>query len=444
MQNSEYLPVGHQIGGLYEIVKVLGRDDFEIVYLIKDLHRMDSLVLKELFLKGSSFRDKANIYTQEKLKKAFQETKEGIIKEVTLLKGLKKANRLQTYGYFEENNTIYTIMEYREKAPLESYLKIIPQPTVEPAPAKPKKQKVDNQKPQKSYLFLKLLIVLIFIATLLGAYAYKIMVYDREKAKEIPKVVVTQTPKPIYHPPLVDRDKTTKEIPKPKIEEREIEESQKEETVIADNNFPLNLPNDEIEIQTDIDNDVEPKTAQDLPQTNTEEQESKEEVSINVEKEPTVEPALRVEATNPSHISLGTKIGGTAPHTSTSTFTREKIQSFLENFIASGERGSVAEIVNHYDTKVDKYFSLNHVTHQTIYNDKRRYNKRWSKRNFQLLDFKIVKIYYKNTIEYCDIKSRTKWKVSNQASKTVSGISNVFMTIKKTPYGFRVKSIYSF
>lgn len=441
MQKSEHLPIGHRLENLYEIVKVLGRDDFEIVYLVKDIHRMDDLVVKELFLKGSSFRDKTNVYTQEKSKKAFQKTKEGIIKEVNLLKDIKEANRLQTYGYFEENNTIYTLMEYRKKAPLESYLKIIPQKIVDPTPIEPTKIATDHQKP-KSYFFLKLLITLIFIATALGVYAYKVMVYDREKAKEMPKVVVTQTaPKPIYHPSLVDRNHSTKEIPKPKIKEAE-----KEQPIIDDNNLPLNLPNDEIETETDSDKDIEPETPKELPQTDTkiEEQEIEKKVSVDVEKEPTVNPFLKVKTTSPSPISLGTRIGGTPMDTTTSTFTREKIQTFLENFIASGEHGSVEQIVHYYDTKVDKYFSLNNVTHQIIYNDKKHYNKRWPERHFQLLDFKIVKTYYKDNIEYCDIKNRTTWKVSNRSSKTVSGSSNVFMTIKKTPYGFRVKSIYSF
>lgn len=433
MQNSEHLPTGHKLGGHYEIVKVLGRDNFEIVYLVKDVHRMDNLVLKELFLKGSSFRDQANIYTQEKLKKEFQETKEGIIKEVTLLKGIKEANTLQTYGYFEENNSIYTIMEYREKASLENYLKIIPEPSIEATPTKSDKVKTEDKKP-KSTPFLNLLIVLIFIALALGAYAYKIMVYDREKAKEMPKVVVTQAEKPIYHPPLMDRDKSTKEIEPPKTEEP-IETKIEEESIIADKNLPINLPDDEIE--GDIEDEVESETIQELPQTDTktEEQESKEEA---------VDPFLNLEATKQPTVSLGTRINGTATNTSTSTFTTTRIQSFLENFIASGEHGSVDQIVNYYDSKVDKYFSLSNVTHQTIHNDKTSYNKRWSERSFQLLDFKILKIYNKNNVEYCDIKNRTTWKVSTQGSKTVSGISNVFMTIKKTPYGFRVKSIYSF
>jgi len=446
MQNSEHLPIGHRLESLYKIVKVLGRDDFEIVYLVKDIHRMDDLVVKELFLKGSSFRDKTNVYTQEKSKKAFQTTKEGIIKEVNLLKDIKEANGLQTYGYFEENNTIYTLMEYRKNAPLESYLKIIPQKIVEPTPIEPTQAETDHQKP-KSYFFLKLLITLIFIATALGAYAYKIMVYDREKAKEVPKVIVTEEPKTTYHPPLIDRNQSSKEIPKPKIEKAKKEASQqKEKSIIEDNSLPLNLPNDEIETETDINKNVKPKTSKELPQTDTKikKQKIEKKVSVEVAKEPTIKTVLTTETTTPSQISLGTKINGTSLNTTTTTFTTEKVQTFLENFIASGERGSVEEIVNYYDTKVETYFSLSNVTHQTIYRDKTSYNRKWQKRSFQLLNFQIVKTYYINNIEYCDVKNRTKWRVSTQNSKTASGISNVFITIKNTPYGFKVKSIYSF
>ncbi len=444
MQKSEHLPIGHRLGGHYEIVNVLGRDDFEIVYLVKDIHRMDNLVLKELFLKNSSFRDKENIYTQEKLKKEFQETKEGIIHEVTLLKEIKEANTIQTYGYFEENKTIYTIMEYQQKAPLESYLKIIPQKIVEPTNKKPDQKKIenqqtDNQKP-KSSLFLKLLIALILILIALGAYAYKMVVYDKEKAKEIPKVAVTEVPKTIYHPPLTDRnqtakEQTTKEIEEPIKEEplEELEEQKpvKKEPIVESQNLPLpiDVPNDEIETEELPEEPV----LQELP-------------SVEVEKQPTVEePFSTLETTTkPPLISLGTRIGGAPMNTTSPTFTRENIQNFLENFIASGERGSVQEVVNHYDTSVDKYFSRSNVTHQTIYNDKVNYNQKWQQRKFQLLDFQILKTYYKNNVEYCDVKNRASWTVSTKEFQTASGISNVLMTIKKTPHGFKVKSINSF
>jgi hypothetical protein len=73
MEKRYYLPIGHKIGGHYEIVKVLGEDEFEILYLVKDLHlRGREFVLKELYLKAYSSRDKFNVYTMAKSKAFFE------------------------------------------------------------------------------------------------------------------------------------------------------------------------------------------------------------------------------------------------------------------------------------------------------------------------------------------------------------------------------------
>jgi len=49
-QNSQHLPIGHILGGHYEIIKILGQGGFGIVYKVKDRHQLDKiLIIKELF-----------------------------------------------------------------------------------------------------------------------------------------------------------------------------------------------------------------------------------------------------------------------------------------------------------------------------------------------------------------------------------------------------------
>jgi len=85
---EEYLPISYKIGGHYEIIKVLGDDEFEIVYIVKDIHRLETLfVIKELFLKEYCFRDEQNgIYILEKSKESFQKTKKNLIFEINIIK----------------------------------------------------------------------------------------------------------------------------------------------------------------------------------------------------------------------------------------------------------------------------------------------------------------------------------------------------------------------
>ena len=193
MQNDQYLPLGLNIGGHYEIVKLLGEDDFEIVYLVKDIHRLEThFVLKELFLKEFSFRNENIVYTLEKSKDIFDETKKGIIADVNILQKNRDANRLQTYGYFEENGTIYTIMEFTNSSSLDSYLKIQPKKRAEALNPKPTDTTTTKEKKPKSFIFLKMLIVSLVILVALGIYAYKIIEDNKNRSKEESKVVVAE------------------------------------------------------------------------------------------------------------------------------------------------------------------------------------------------------------------------------------------------------------
>jgi len=124
-ENSQHLPIGHKISGHYEIIEVLGQGGFGIVYKVKNRHQLDKvLIIKELFLKKDSFRvrGKTTVATNPGMKHIFEKIKGDIEKEVEILSSINNKNIVQEYGQFEENQTIYSLMEYIEGVDLGQYI----------------------------------------------------------------------------------------------------------------------------------------------------------------------------------------------------------------------------------------------------------------------------------------------------------------------------------
>ena len=222
MENNYYLSIGTKLGGHYEIEKVLSEDEFEILYLAKDLHkRGEYVVLKELFLKTYSSRDGADVSTVAKSKIIFEETKKEIKKEVDGLLENPSSNQVSIYGTFEENNTIYTIMEFVNNSNLDGYLKVnttdntpavskkdvMQEEIIEPSTKKTLPRK--EEKKEKSSIFLKILITMLLICLALGYYAYNMIKDDKTKTKE--KTTSTMTSTMVKEEPKQER--TTLPIP---------------------------------------------------------------------------------------------------------------------------------------------------------------------------------------------------------------------------------------
>jgi hypothetical protein len=223
-----HLPVGFKLAGHYEIVELLGEDEFEILYLVKDLHLAEKLfVLKELFLPSYASRNEDNsLAIMAKSKQIFEQTKKDIIAEIEVLKTNEEQPSPKVYGYFEENNTLYTIMEFVNDSDISSYLKANTQNKEADTPDKIEEQvaeeeitlpaiessTIEEQKP-KSTLFLKILIVCVLIFLALAFYGYQILQEEKQRIKEKSErnSVTVITGSVIPHPPLESREKKQEE-----------------------------------------------------------------------------------------------------------------------------------------------------------------------------------------------------------------------------------------
>jgi cytoskeletal protein RodZ len=227
---SQHLATGEKLAGHYEVLQVLGEDEFEILYLVKDLHMGDAkFVLKELFLKAYASRiDGNHVEVGAKAKQSFEQTKQDIREEIEK----HKRNKLDSpkyYGYFEENNTLYTIMEFVNSSDISPYLtpsskttqtdivsqEELVEPKVTESKAKKKKEK------PKSKFFLNTLIISLLIFLGLLYYSYNMIQEDKLKAKNRTAEPVSQVePTVMKHPPL--EDKTQKEEAKEKKPEENL------------------------------------------------------------------------------------------------------------------------------------------------------------------------------------------------------------------------------
>jgi len=448
MGKSKYLPVGTNIGGHYEIIDVLGDDDFEILYLARDNHRKGSFfVLRELFLETFSSRSDASVYTIPDAQGVFDKRKKEVALEIDEPKKDRHKSEVKTYGYIKENNTIYTIMEFTNNFNLKNYLQFQPRDEI----ILPSLDLNNKEKKKKSFLFLKILIISVIIIAGLVFYAYKMIQEDREKPEKKPAVVVTQTP--INHPALINRTETPTN--EPKVENNKVEEPKAvpngaeyipvNETVTKEP-MPLDSKNGLNSVVEDdaiyIDNETEEITTEKEPPAQKEPPKIvavPEVKTAPLEEAKSISVGSKIETTPHHNISLGTPI----VKESTNIFNRVAIKDFLDKFIASSATGSVEDIASKYDYHVDRYFSLKNITQSRIKKDKSHYNKKWTHREFSIEKFKIIRKYHKDGTDYCDMKTTTKWKVSTNSGKAAKGISHGFMTIKKTDNGFKVKSIYT-
>jgi hypothetical protein len=256
MNKNHQLTKGHKLGGHYEVVEVLGEDEYEILYLVKDLHLGENFfVLKELFLSAYATRnEEKSVEVMAKSKQFFEQTKEDVKKEVKSFIAEKSSVTPRLYGYFEENNTVYTIMEFVESAKDSSYLESKNQEN------KTVVSPIAEEKSKGSYWFLKLLILGALVMAGLMYYSYDMIQKDKERAKNKP-INVTVTTEPMPHPTLKEKKEEPKEENLSTVQVVEDEKEslegaayiEEEEQAIEKEEDFSNIPKEEIYIDSEVE-----------------------------------------------------------------------------------------------------------------------------------------------------------------------------------------------
>lgn len=458
MSENKYLPIGTKIANKYEIIDILGEDEFELLYLIKGIGRKGSFfVAKELFLETFSFREENYVSTVVEARGVFNKRKKQIIEELSALKHNPQYNEIKIYGYEEENDTIYTIMGFSSNASIERYLQFTPKEnTVLPELKQLRKKEKRNKRGEKKRIGLFFIFGLFLMLLTLGAtifYAYKFLrtngVEVEEKfiaPKEVllkehvmskpkkvektvttlaPKVVETATPsihKPSISKPIAETSTIEKEvINKPHVEKIEVIAQAKK---VAEK-LAVKLEENKTIVNQEMLPPL-PKVKKSMEKKISLEEKVTEKKLTTKEKD--------IEKEKPKEITKNKKA---------EVFVDERIEKFLNSYIHTTSTASAQKTLRFYDKKLSKYFRFKQATHKTILKSQKRYNEKWTKRDFKISSFKITKRYQKKGVNYYNLKTMTTWHVSNAKGKKRSGKSRGFMRLKEIDGGFKITSIYS-
>jgi len=111
-------------GGKYRIERVLGQGGFGITYLAVQTSDNRQVAIKELFLNGVNERVGTVIQVSNSANDTlFEKQKEKFKKEAKRIMSLDNEHIVKVYDLFEENNTVYYVMDYLKGESLASKMK---------------------------------------------------------------------------------------------------------------------------------------------------------------------------------------------------------------------------------------------------------------------------------------------------------------------------------
>ena len=104
-------------GGKYRIERVLGQGGFGITYLATQTSLNRYVAIKELFIggEGQAINDRRGnqvVVTNSANQQSFNQQREKFKKEAMRLANLNHPNLVKVHDFFEENDTVYYVMEY--------------------------------------------------------------------------------------------------------------------------------------------------------------------------------------------------------------------------------------------------------------------------------------------------------------------------------------------
>jgi serine/threonine protein kinase len=477
-----HLPLGYKIGKHYEIIDApnrehytLGQGGFGIVYLVKDIHKLDKLfIIKELFLIGSSFRyrDSFKVDTNgSEMRFFFREIKEDIINEVNLLSKIKNRNIVRAEGFIEENKTIYAIMEYIEGSNLEDYIKnhlfnedeiinLIKQITHGLKEIHNKSIIHRDIKPSN------------IMRTNEGIY--KLIDFTTSRTYSTHKTTITGFISKGYSPPELEQKEaeigkysdiysfgmTLFKILSAKNPPRPIErlggDDSEFQIDISNLNCSSNIKNiikkmTEIEIEDrfqnveEIERALSPKPIEteiireERPKKSRRPKRRSKRKKISLKKLLIIFSIIGIFGFGYAYID--NIIGNIKSIFSSSTkeFNQANIEEFIEDFMSLEEEGKIRKILLYFAPKTN-YYGRADMSRDAIYYSKRAYYKKWFKRKFELLNINIVKKYSTDNISYCEITREMRWEHTSK-SYFKSGIATESITLKEHKNSFEIVSI---
>jgi hypothetical protein len=412
---------------------VLGEDDFELLYLAKSLHREGSFfVLKELFLESFSTRNGNLVETIPEALGVFEKQKKYILKETQTLQRKNLRDEIKIHGAFEENNTVYTCMVYTPNSKLEAYLQFQPKENT----LLPMLDEIKNPKKRgKGKIIFSLLALILLLAGMV--------------------VFINKNAEKVMHkrdiPLLKEHKKSLKEKETTEEQAQEnADQSHQEVTTVETNNSKSTLSTTEPVDKSSLwkENFSLENAIAEVEQNKTKEEEIIQEKRLELPSENNeTNQTVQTEATK----VIENKIATIEPKSNESNnrttkkvepFSQEEIKAFLETFIELSAKGTATQLSSLYDKKVDRYFKFRRIGSSKVERSIKAYNKKWSKRDFTLVSFKILKKYTKKNREYCKVKTDTKWEVSTARGKKRKGRSKGVMLLVHGEDGIKIKAIY--
>ncbi|MBQ1490626.1 MAG: serine/threonine protein kinase [Blautia sp.] len=121
-----HLPPRTILQNRFEIGRVLGEGGFSITYLCLDRTAGRPVAIKELYIHKVVTRENSlsvRLMDEKKYGNYFLGCRKMFIQEAETLRILQdKSGIVNIYGYFEQNNTVYLVMEYLDGMDLKTYL----------------------------------------------------------------------------------------------------------------------------------------------------------------------------------------------------------------------------------------------------------------------------------------------------------------------------------
>ncbi|MFF2795130.1 serine/threonine protein kinase [Lysinibacillus xylanilyticus] len=123
------LPANSVLNDTYKIKEVIATSKLSFVYIAENIHEGSQLIIKEFFPNDIALRDLDNKTVVNRLpstKQKFEDLRAIFLKEALIMRQINHRNIVKYIDHFEENESIYIVMEYYEGTLLDQYLKDFP------------------------------------------------------------------------------------------------------------------------------------------------------------------------------------------------------------------------------------------------------------------------------------------------------------------------------